>query len=93
MEKISSADLAKEVADKTGFSQACVKDVFKATDDAIQSHVKSGDIVTLAGLGTFRGAERKARDSRNPHTGEKINVPAHQSPAFKPSKPFKDLLK
>ncbi len=52
-----------------------------------------GDKVQLVGFGTFEVRERKAREGRNPSTGEAIKIAAQKVPAFKPGKALKDKVK
>lgn len=58
----------------------------------IVTEVTKGRKVTIAGFGTFKPAERAARDGLNPKTGEKIRIPASTVPRFSPGAVFKDLV-
>ena len=58
----------------------------------IKNSLKRGDRVELRGFGIFSSKIQKARISRNPKTGEKINTPAKKTINFKMSKEmFKQL--
>ena len=58
----------------------------------IKNSLKRGDRVELRGFGIFSSKNQKARISRNPRTGEKINTPAKKTINFKMSKEmFKQL--
>ena len=59
----------------------------------IEAALKKGDDVTLTGFGTFKVVKRKARNGRNPHTGEKINIKATKVPKFTPGKALKEAVK
>lgn len=65
----------------------------KSLVSAIRDSIKSGDKISLAGLGTFRAKARKARKGRNPKTGETIQIPAGRKISFKPSLSLKKLIK
>jgi DNA-binding protein HU-beta len=52
----------------------------------------NGEEVMLRGFGSFKISERKARQGRNPRTGETINLPATKAIHFKPSKELKDKM-
>jgi nucleoid DNA-binding protein len=67
----------------TVLSASCiVNDIF----DAIIKEVKMGaSDVTIAGFGSFQSKICKARVSRNPKTGEVVQVPAKSSIRFKVS--------
>ena len=56
------------------------------------SALKSGHDVPLTGFGVLRIVDKPARTARNPNTGEAIQVPAHKTVKFKPSKTLLDTL-
>ena len=73
------------------------KDLEKFTDiilNEIKRALKRGDRVELRGFGIFSTNIQKARISRNPRTGEKVNTPQKKTIHFKMSKDlFKKLNK
>jgi|TARA_B100001093_G_scaffold57883_1_gene48979 integration host factor subunit beta len=69
------------------------KDLIKFTNiilDEIKQTLKRGERVELRGFGAFSTNIQKARISRNPKTGEKVNTPEKKTIHFKMSK---DLFK
>ena len=56
----------------------------------IKNSLKRGDRVEFRGFGTWSPNTQKARISRNPKTGEKVNTPEKKTINFKMSK---DLFK
>jgi len=65
------------------------KDLEKFTNiilDEIKNALKRGDRVELRGFGVFTTNKQKARISRNPRTGEKVNTPEKKTIHFKMSK-------
>ena len=69
------------------------KDLEKFTDiilNEIKRALRRGDRVELRGFGTWSSNIQKARISRNPKTGEKVNTPEKKTINFKMSK---DLFK
>ena len=69
------------------------KNLIKLTDiilSEIKKTLKRGERVELRGFGVFSTNEQKARISRNPKTGEKVNTPQKKTIHFKMSK---DLFK
>ena len=69
------------------------KDLEKFTNiilDEIKRALRRGDRVELRGFGIFSTNTQKARISRNPKTGEKVNTPEKKIIHFKMSK---DLFK
>ncbi len=69
------------------------KDLEKVTQiilDEIKKTLKRGERVELRGFGVFYTNSQKARISRNPKTGEKVDTPEKKTIHFKMSK---DLFK
>ena len=69
------------------------KDLEKFTNiilSEIKQTLKRGERVELRGFGVFSTNIQKARISRNPKTGEKVNTPKKRTIHFKMSK---DLFK
>tara|TARA_Y100000992_G_C21143679_1_gene432637 strand:+ start:197 stop:484 length:288 start_codon:yes stop_codon:yes gene_type:complete len=69
------------------------KDLEKFTDiilSEIKKTLKRGERVELRGFGVFYTNVQKARISRNPKTGEKVNTPKKRTIHFKIAK---DLFK
>ena len=65
------------------------KDLDKFTDiilKEIKNTLKRGERVELRGFGMFSTHTQKARISRNPKTGEKVNTPEKKTIHFKISK-------
>ena len=58
--------------------------------DEIKNTLKRGERVELRGFGIFSSKIQKARISRNPKTGEKVNTPEKKTIHFKMAK---DLFK
>lgn len=58
----------------------------------IQNEVLAGHKVTLSGFGTFEKVTRRARQGRNPYTGEPVAVPKRAVARFRLGKNFKDAL-
>jgi nucleoid DNA-binding protein len=88
---MNKADLINEVAKVVGTkkeAQAAVNCVF----DCIPKAMKKGSPVTIAGFGSFKVSKRKARNGRNPKTGEVIRIKASKAPRFVASKTLKDIL-
>ncbi len=69
------------------------KDLEKFTNiilKEIKNTLKRGERVELRGFGIFSSKTQKARISRNPKTGEKVNTPEKRTIHFKMAK---DLFK
>mgnify|MGYP000899160731 CR=1 FL=1 len=89
---MTKAELITAVAERQGLSRAQAKDVIEDVFLTIAATVESGNVVNVGGFGNFKPVTRAARVSRNPRTGETINVPAKNAIKFKPAKAIKDAL-
>ncbi|MBF0536678.1 MAG: HU family DNA-binding protein [Nitrospirae bacterium] len=89
---MTKAELIDQIAKDSGLSKADVTRAFDATIEAVVNAVKDGQKVTLVGFGTFSVTERKAREGRNPRTGEVINIPQARVPKFVAGRAFKDTV-
>ena len=90
---IVKSKLLKKLTDN--YPNFLKKDLEKFTDiilNEIKLALKRGDRVELRDFGIFSTNIQKARISRNPKTGEKVNTPEKRTIHFKMSKElFKKL--
>lgn len=89
---MNKAELIEEVAKVTSSKKEAAA-ALDATLATIQKALKKGDSVTLVGFGTFSVTKRKARQGRNPQTGEAIKIAAKKVPVFKAGKGLKDSVR
>ena len=74
------------------FLKKDLEKVVSITLNEIKQALKRGDRVELRGFGMFSTNIQKARISRNPKTGEKVNTPEKKTIHFKMAKEmFKKL--
>ncbi len=90
---MNKAELVDLVVEKTGFTKKDGEKAVAAILEGITDTLVKGNKVQLVGFGTFEVRERKARDGRNPSTGETIKIEAQKVPAFKPGQVLKDMVK
>jgi DNA-binding protein HU-beta len=60
--------------------------------DVVASAIDSERRFSYPGFGTFTVKHRKAREGRNPRTGEPIKIPASYTVSFKPAPTLKDQV-
>jgi DNA-binding protein HU-beta len=78
------------IAEDTDMSK---KDVTAVIDSMVQMAYKEAKAgFTIPGLGKLVVVNRKARDGRNPATGEKIRIPAKKVLKFRIAKAAKDAI-
>ncbi len=90
---MNKSDLVGKVAEKVDISKKDTEKAVNAVFESISEALDKGDKVQVIGFGTFEVRKRKAREGRNPSTGEKIKIPATKVPVFKPGKALKDKVK
>ena len=78
--------LIDRVATQLDTSKAEAGRAVEAVFESLNGVVTEGSRVVLPGFGTFAMKHRKAREGRNLHTGETIQIPARDAMGFKPSK-------
>ena len=93
---MNKSDLVDALADASGVTKAdaarAVDALFSADGGIIASALKGGQRVQITGFGTFESKHRKARQGRNPRTGETIQIRATNTPAFRAGKGLKDAI-
>ena len=89
---MNKSELVDAIVEKTDTTKAEADAIVTATIELILESVASGEKVSLTGFGSFEPRDRKARDGRNPHTGEALKIPATTVPAFSAGKSFKTLV-
>ena len=82
-------DMIAFVAAKAGITKKDAAVAVDAVFEAMTNELAAGNKVTVTGFGTF---ESKARQGRNPQTGEAITIPAHTAVTFKAGKGLKDCV-
>lgn len=90
---MNKTELIAAVAEAAGVSKKDTEQVLNTFFDTVQNTLKQSDKVQIPGFGTFEVRERAARQGRNPHTGETIEIAAAKVPAFKPGKGLKDAAR
>jgi DNA-binding protein HU-beta len=93
VETVKKEALAQEIGDKFDMPKKKVVEILNYFVELITKNLKQGKQVKIAGLGTFKVRERKARTAINPKTGEKVEVPAKKVPRFTPAKDLKQAIK
>ncbi len=92
MAKLTKSQLMQALAEKNDMSK---KDIISfmenLTELAYSEVVNSGEFI-LPGLGKLVKVDRKAREGRNPATGETIQIPAKTVVKFRVAKAAKDAV-
>lgn len=89
---MNKADLIGKVASVVG-TQKQAKEAVDCVLVAITESLAGQENVQIAGFGTFKVNDRKARTGRNPKTGAAIQIPAAKVPKFVAGKALKEAVK
>lgn len=90
---MNKTELIKEIQSNTDWNKSDCETALWAVTTAITKAVAEDDEkVKIADFGIFEPSIRKARQGRNPATGEVIDIPEKRVVKFTPSKAFKDLM-
>ena len=89
---MNKTELIAAMSEVSGLTKKDAEEALNAYIEVVTDALKAGDSVQLVGFGTFEVRERAARQGRNPHTGETIEIAAAKVPAFKSGKALKDAI-
>ncbi len=89
----NKADIVDKVHSVLGSTKADAERAVESVIETIVKSLKSGEEVSIAGLGIFATKARPAREGRNPRTGETIRIAASRTAKFRPAKALKDAVK
>jgi nucleoid DNA-binding protein len=89
---VNKTELVERIADEATLPKSEVQKYWEALEKAITSTLKSGEEVQITGFGKFYVQERKAREGRNPQTGEKMQIAASKVPTFSAGNSLKEAL-
>ncbi|MEM9051825.1 MAG: HU family DNA-binding protein [Bacteroidota bacterium] len=90
---MTKADVVAEIAEQTGLEKVAVQTTVEAFMNSVKKSLSDGENVYLRGFGSFIVKERAEKIGRNISAEEPIVIPAHNIPAFKPSKTFVEKVK
>ena len=75
-------ELIERIAEEAGVPKSEAQKHFEAFEEVVTEALKAGEEVQITGFGKFSVKERKAREGRNPQTGEKMKISAQKVPSF-----------
>ena len=87
-ELIDAVSVLKPVATKSQIGA-----ILEGFIEVVGNCLTGGGKVNLSGFGNFSRIERKARQGRNPRTGEPVEIPASKTVKFTPGKGLKGKVR
>lgn len=88
---MNKAELVKAIAAKTSTKKEAAEFVDHLFETLVMT-LKKKQPIAIAGFGTFKVRDRKARMGRNPKTGEAIKIPAKKKIVFRAAKQLKEAV-
>lgn len=83
MANVTKRDIILDIAKSTGFTQGQIKLVMEEFLDVVSESLAKESNIEIRGFGTFYTKARKAREARNPKTGDLVHLPESLAPLFK----------
>jgi DNA-binding protein HU-beta len=93
MNKVDLAGLVFQKIEGINGTKKLAGEIVDTIFDKIADALRGGQEVAVAGFGTFRVKDRKARQARNPRTGAMVSVPASKAVKFRVAKALKESVK
>ncbi|MFN3693397.1 MAG: HU family DNA-binding protein [Ignavibacterium sp.] len=88
----TKADLVDKVATGTGLTKLETEAIIEGFLRSIIDTLAEGRSIEIRGFGSYKVKKKRARQARNPKTGEKVYVPEQYVPTFKFSRYFKEMV-
>ena len=90
--RMTQTQLVKSLAESNEISNKQAKAILEGLASVAIAEVKKNGVFVLPGIGRLVRQDRKARQGRNPATGETIKIPAKKVVKFRVAKAAKDAI-
>jgi DNA-binding protein HU-beta len=89
---VKKKELIERIAEKADVPKSEAQKHFEAFEEVVTGALKAGEEVQITGFGKFSVKERKAREGRNPQTGQKMKITAQKVPSFSAGNALKEAI-
>jgi DNA-binding protein HU-beta len=89
---VKKKELIERIAEEAGVPKSEAQKHFEAFEEVVTEALKAGEEVQITGFGKFSVKERRAREGRNPQTGQKMKIAAQKVPAFSAGNALKEAI-
>ncbi len=90
---MTKAEVVAEIARRTGMEKTTIQETVETFMEVVKDSLVEGENVYLRGFGSFIIKKRAEKTGRNIKAKTTIIIPAHNIPAFRPSKMFLNKVK
>jgi DNA-binding protein HU-beta len=89
---MNKTELIERIAKEVQVPTSEARRHFEAFEEVVTEALKAGEEVRITGFGKFSVKERKAREGRNPQTGQKMKIAAFRVPSFSAGNALKEAI-
>jgi nucleoid DNA-binding protein len=89
---MTKKEMARAIAEEMGIHQTQAQEVVQRVFDRITETLEQEGRLELRNFGVFEVKKRRPRKARNPHTGEKLMVPAKLVVTFKAGREMEERI-
>ena len=89
---MNKRQLIEQIVEHTDSPKSEAEKHLEAFTAAVSGALKAGEEVQIPGFGKFYVRDQKAREGKNPQTGETMQIGARKVPAFKAGKALKESV-
>ena len=89
---MNKMELIERIAEEADLPKGEAQKHIEAFEQVVAEALKGGEEVRITGFGKFSVRERKAREGRNPQTGERMKIAASKVPAFSAGNTLKEAI-
>ncbi len=89
---LTKADMVKSINDQLGLPKNKSEDLFESVLEIIKQSLVNGEEVKISGFGKFYIIDKKARNGRNPQTGEHMIIQPRRIVSFRYSSRARNKL-
>jgi integration host factor subunit alpha len=82
---MQKADIAKRIQQQVGISETEAATLLDWILALLKTTLQAGESITISGFGKFTVLSKRARQGRNPRTGEAVMISARRVVTFRPS--------
>ena len=90
---MTKAEVVNEIASRTDVNKYDALKIVETFMEVLKDTLNEGENVYLRGFGTFQIKHRAEKTARNISKNSAVIIPAHNIPAFIPSKSFVENVK
>ena len=92
MSKMTQKEIIENLSETCGLTKVETKNFIDSFSELAKKEVKKNGEFVVPNMGKLLKVKRKARNGRNPATGEAIKIPAKTTVTFRVGKAIKDAV-